>query len=55
MEAGLKGWQAVTELLDAGRPLTDAAEANARSLLNRSSKTLAPLEDPLSISGVTDG
>jgi|GEM_PF-1789225 len=48
IEAGLKGWAAVCELLDAERPLTALAEADARGLLNLSSKALAPLEDPLS-------
>ena len=48
-DRGLSGWQAVSELLDAGLPLTDAAEADARGLLALSSRNLAPLEDPLSI------
>jgi hypothetical protein len=48
IEGEMNRWQTVTELLIAGSPLVDAAEADVKSLLTRSSKALAPLEDPLS-------
>jgi hypothetical protein len=48
VESVLTGWDAVSELLVAAGPLIADAEADARSLLNLSSKALAPLEDPLS-------